>query len=135
MSLQCELSLSNLGINLSNTLFLRFNIFNFSNYTRCLVKKWGIIPRKGIKGRKNHIYGSAQFSSVQSLSCVWLFATPWTAAYQASLFITNSRSLLRLMSIELVMPSNMAKSDIFTFCWTFFLHIYQSLLFCFLNSV
>ena len=47
-----------------------------------------------------------QFSSVQSLSCVQLFATPWTAAPQASLFITNSRSLLKLMSIEWVMPSN-----------------------------
>ena len=49
---------------------------------------------------------SIQFSSVQSLSRVWLFATPWTAARQASLFITNSRSLLKLMSIESVMPSN-----------------------------
>ena len=47
-----------------------------------------------------------QFSSVQSLSCVWLFGTPWTVAGQASLSITNSRSLLKLMSIELVMPSN-----------------------------
>ena len=47
-----------------------------------------------------------QFSSVQSLSCVQLFATPRTAAPQASLFITNSRSLLKLMSIEWVMPSN-----------------------------
>ena len=46
------------------------------------------------------------FSSVQSLSCVWLFATPWTAAHQASLFITDSQSLLKLMSIESVMPSN-----------------------------
>ena len=45
-------------------------------------------------------------SSVQSLSHVWLFATPWTAAHQASLSITNSWSLLRLMSIESVMPSN-----------------------------
>ena len=45
-------------------------------------------------------------SSVQSLSPVWLFATPWTAARQASLSITNSRSLLKLMSIESVMPSN-----------------------------
>ena len=43
---------------------------------------------------------------VQSLSCVQLFATPWTAAHQASLSITNSWSLLKLMSIELVMPSN-----------------------------
>ena len=47
-----------------------------------------------------------QFSSVQSLSSVWLFATPWTAACQASLSIFNSWSLLKLMSIELVMPSN-----------------------------
>ena len=47
-----------------------------------------------------------QFSSVQSLSRVRFFVTPWTAARQASLSITNSRSLLRLMSIELVMPSN-----------------------------
>ena len=45
-------------------------------------------------------------SSVQSLSCVWLSVTPWTAAHQASLSITNSRSLLGLMPIELVMPSN-----------------------------
>ena len=45
-------------------------------------------------------------TSVQSLNCVWLFATPWTAARQASLSITNSWSLLKLMSIELVMPSN-----------------------------
>ena len=43
---------------------------------------------------------------VQSLSCVRLFATPWTAAHQASLSITNSQSLLKLMSIKLVMPSN-----------------------------
>ena len=45
-------------------------------------------------------------STVQSLSRVWLFVTPWTAAHQASLFITNSRSLLKLMPIESVMPSN-----------------------------
>ena len=46
------------------------------------------------------------YYSVQSLSCVWLFATPWTAAHQASLSITNSQSLLKLTSIESVMPSN-----------------------------
>ena len=45
-------------------------------------------------------------SSVQSLSCVWLFVTPWTAACQASLSITNSQSLPKLMSIGSVMPSN-----------------------------
>ena len=49
---------------------------------------------------------AVQFSSVQSLSHVRLFATPWIAACQASLSITNSWSLLKLMSIELVMPSN-----------------------------
>ena len=47
-----------------------------------------------------------QFSSVQSLSCVRLFATPWIAARQASLSITNSRSSLKLMSMESVMPSS-----------------------------
>ena len=47
-----------------------------------------------------------QFSSLQSLSRVQLFATPWTAAHQASLSIINSQSLLKLMSIELVIPSN-----------------------------
>ena len=46
------------------------------------------------------------FSSVQSLSHVQLLATPWTAACQASLSITNSQSLLKLTSIELAMPSN-----------------------------
>ena len=49
---------------------------------------------------------SFQFSSVQSLSHVQLFVTPWTAACQASMSITNSQSLLKLVSIELVMPSN-----------------------------
>ena len=47
-----------------------------------------------------------QFSSVQLLNHVQLFAIPWTAAHQASLSITNSRSLLKLMSIKSVMPSN-----------------------------
>ena len=46
------------------------------------------------------------FGSVQSLCCVRLFVTSWTAACQASLSVTNSRSLLKLMSIELMMPSN-----------------------------
>ena len=49
---------------------------------------------------------TTQFSSVQLLSRVWLFATEWTAACQASLSITNSRSLPKLMSIESVLPSN-----------------------------
>ena len=49
---------------------------------------------------------SVQFSSVQSLSLVHLFTTPWIAPCQASLYITNSQSLLKLMSMKLVMPSN-----------------------------
>ena len=60
------------------------------------------------------IYSSARgdlgcfhvLSSVQSLSCVQLFVTPWTAAHQASLSITTSQSLRKLVSIESVMPSN-----------------------------
>ena len=56
---------------------------------------------EGKESRSQH-----QFSSVQSFSHVRLFAIPWTAALQASLSITNSRSLLKLMSIESVMPSN-----------------------------
>ena len=52
------------------------------------------------------ILSDIQFSSVQSLSHVQLFVTPLTAAHQTSLSITNSQSLLKLMSIELVMPSN-----------------------------
>ena len=47
-----------------------------------------------------------QFSSVQLFSCVWLFVTPWIAACQASLSIINSQRLLKLMSIESVMPSS-----------------------------
>ena len=53
-----------------------------------------------------HELRKIQFSSVQSLSRVQLFVTPWTAACQASLSITNSWSLFKLMSIESVMPSN-----------------------------
>ena len=52
------------------------------------------------------VYVNLPHGSVQSLSRVWLFVTPWTAARQASLSITNSWSLLKLMSIELMMPSN-----------------------------
>ena len=51
-------------------------------------------------------FSSVQFSWVQSLSCVWLFAIPWIAACQASLSITNSQSSLKLTSIESVMSSS-----------------------------
>ena len=60
---------------------------------------------------------TVQFSSVQSLSRVWLFVTPWTAAHQASLFITNFWSLLKLMSIESVFcchPTILSSADPFS---------------------
>ena len=62
--------------------------------------KIGNIPEKEFK------IIIAQMTSVQSLSHFQLLVTPWTAAHQASLSITNSRSLLKLMSIKLVMPFN-----------------------------
>ena len=68
-------------------------------------------PDSGLKMFECSIFptihaGICGLSSVQSLSRFRLFATPWTAACQASLSITNSQSLLKLMSIESVMPSN-----------------------------
>ena len=73
---------------LSKTFVELINHFIFSSHT--------VLPRMM----------GVQFSSVQSLSCVRLFATPWIAARQASLSITNSRGSLRLTSIESVMPSS-----------------------------
>ena len=54
----------------------------------------------------NRSFSLSQFSSVQLLSCVQFFATPWSVARQASLSITNPQSLLKLMSIESVIPSS-----------------------------
>ena len=58
------------------------------------------------RARQGSFLGWAQFSSVQSLSCVRLFLIPWTAAHQASLSITNSQSSPKPKSIESMMPSN-----------------------------
>ena len=68
---------------------LAFSFFNWKNW-----------------GRFNISIVCVWFSSVQLLSCVWLFATPWTTAHQASLSITNCQSLPKPMSIESVIPSN-----------------------------
>ena len=68
---------------------------------RVLVSKYG-----NSTGCSQYSLGFLPLSSVQLLSRVWLFVTPWTAALQASLPITNSWSLLKLMSIESVMPRN-----------------------------
>ena len=78
------------------------------------------------KPRIKPMHRSVQFSSVQSLSHVQLFVTPWTAARQGSLSITNSQSWLKLISIELVLPSNhlilcgpLLPSSIFPSMWVF----------------
>ena len=68
-------------------------------------RKWQPTP-VFLPGKSHRQRNLAGYSSVQSLSCVQLFATSWTAACQASLSITNSQSSLKLMSIESVMPSN-----------------------------
>ena len=60
--------------------------------------------------KQNYVLIIIIFSSVQSLSCVWLFAIPWIAALQASLSITNFWSSPKLMSIESVMPSTISSS-------------------------
>ena len=70
---------------------------------------WGMVLFYG------GMVASVQFNSVQLLSHVWLFGIPWTVARQASLSITNSRSLLKLMSIESVRPSNHFSSSVFPF--------------------
>ena len=65
-----------------------------------------ILTPFGLKKKKKVHLDSVQFSSVQSLSLVRLFVIPWTSALQASLSITSSQSLPKLLSIESVMPSN-----------------------------
>ena len=65
--------------------------------------KWATVPNAG---KVTNAQCEHDCQSVQSLSQVWLFATPWTAAHLASLSITNSQSLLKLISIESVTPSN-----------------------------
>ena len=91
-------------------LLCNVGVFDACWYVFLLSKKFEAIridvfvPFKKIHWEKN--LSDKCISSVQSLSCVWFFVTPWTAGRQASLSITNSWSLLRLMSIESVMPSN-----------------------------
>ena len=65
-------------------------------------KNWKYVSERSLQSRQSNTWNS----SVQSLSRVWLFATTWAAALQASLSITNSQSLLKLVSIESVMPSS-----------------------------
>ena len=90
-------------------LFLGFDIFSiFSQHVLILEqKKWNplfLITQLG-KEAKEWLWNQV-FVVVQSLSHVWLFETPWTAAHQASLSFTVSQSLLKFMSIKLVIPSH-----------------------------
>ena len=79
---------------------------NLQSFLNCEIEElyWGLALQvtRGWPGDTTY----SGLSTIQSLSRVWLFATQWTAARQASLSITNSRSSLKLMSIALVMPSN-----------------------------
>ena len=70
-----------------------------------LLSQWRS-PGKPKSGLTTFQVSQEKFSSVQSLTYVQVFVTPWTAAHQASLSIINTRGLLKLMSFELMMPSN-----------------------------
>ena len=84
----------------------------FKNFPQSVVihtvKSFGVVNKADVDIFQNSLVFSMvqQLSSVQSLSRVWLFATPWTAAHQASLSITNSQNPPKPMFIELVMPCN-----------------------------
>ena len=77
----------------------KFPLPQFCRKSTCLLWRVKFLATLGL-------FPNLQISSVQSRSRVWLFGTPWTAACQASLSITNSSSLLKLMFIVSVMPSN-----------------------------
>ena len=83
-------------------LFKSFTVLSFRSFLRTVT----VFPAKSFNSIWSLIPCFCVFSSVQLLSCVWLFATPLTAARLAYLFITDSHSLVRLVSIKLVMPSN-----------------------------
>ena len=86
---------------------MNINNLNISGKNKFKKLKWGITYFYKIKKwKQNNLPVEYVSNSVQSLNHVWIFATPWSAAHQASLSITNPQSLLKLMSIESVMPSN-----------------------------
>ena len=104
---------------MSDTLiYLYDTFFLFSSLSEPWVKHFFFFLRQFISNSKVSAYDSVsyswytydfnwiQFSSFQALSCLWLFATPWIAAHQASLSIPNSWSLFKLISIESMMPFN-----------------------------
>ena len=105
--------ISKLGIisvlHLKKSVTLEIRFIGEKRYLLCSCFQYLPLNNKRNEGFSHfplHLISFIGISSVQSLSCVRLFATPWTAAHQASLFIPNSRSLPKLTSIESVMPSN-----------------------------
>ena len=88
----------------------KYSIEKQHDYSGLLLIFRHFFKRRNADDQQGYEYKSTllnyQFSSVQSSSHVRVFVTPWTAACQASLSVTNSQSLLKLMSIEPVMPSN-----------------------------
>ena len=108
----CCCSLTNLCLSLCNSMDCSLpgsSVFHYlPEFAQIHQSRWCylIISFSAIPSPPALNLSQHQFSSVQVLSHVQLSATPWTAACQASLSITNSQSLLKLMSIELVMPSN-----------------------------
>ena len=114
---QCRLGL----MSISDPQLLHFSPLFLLNYLDSLSTIFSLIFKPFI----------SLFSSVQSLSHVWLFVTPWTAARQACLSITNSRSLLKLMPIESVMPSNhLSVSHLYPLHWLLPVCISFHLVFC-----
>ena len=88
---------------------LKYHIITSVNISLCISETVVLSLRSPYQQMQHHLGTHLKckfFSSVQSLSFVWLFAMLWTAVLQASLSTTNSQSLLKLISIEAVMPSN-----------------------------
>ena len=93
---------------LESRLLGEISVISDTQMTLSLWRKWRVTKETLDKGERGEwkSWLKTQFNSVQSLSHVWLPVTPWTAAHQASLSITNSWSPPKPMSIESVMPSN-----------------------------
>ena len=91
-----------ISVDQSTPRWLHHSLMNLTSYRKYFVFS-KFLSKSGYTWVANHTF---QFSSFQLLSHVWLFATPWTAACQASLSITDSQSLLKLMFIESSMLSN-----------------------------
>ena len=81
-------------------------ICKYLDLSHVLLRITYCLHEKGEQLTRANLCHGLPWIAVHSLSCVWLFVTPWSAAHQASLFFTIFWSLLRLMSIESVIPSN-----------------------------